>query len=106
MRAYKGEFTVGSILEMYRKLRGYPARSILEEIDTKELARIIDRIPIQKIRERRILLKTVYEEVMESADSETIIHFSECLMTARVLSGYFSFFWLPSSISRHIFELT
>jgi hypothetical protein len=58
----------------------YPERTRLDEIDVKKLSRIIDRIPVNEIRERRKRLETFNEEVMVSVDSDRRIHFSVCLM--------------------------
>lgn len=106
MRIYDGEFTVNAILDQCRSSAGdsepsllashnsLPLRSreslnpiqpngerdLADGIDIKELARIIDRLPVQTIRERRQRLNAFYEEVLVSADPERGISFHQCLM--------------------------
>lgn len=106
MRIYDGEFTVGAILDQCRTSprnsvhslhashNSLPMRSrdslnsmqppvdrdLAAGIDIKELSRIIDRIPVDTIRERRQRLNTFYEEVLVSADPERGISFHQCLM--------------------------
>lgn len=101
MRIYDEEFTVGAILEQCRTTRNPSVGSInslvlrsrdslhtmeptsdgyLGGIDLKELARIVNRIPVNLIRERRQRLNTFYEEVLVSADPERGISFHMCLM--------------------------
>lgn len=106
MRIYDGEFTVNAILDQCRTnpqdsshtLRAshssLPMRSresltsmlpgkvrdLADGIDIKELSRIIDRIPVNTIRERRQRLNAFYEEILVSADPERGISFHQCLM--------------------------
>lgn len=101
MRIYDGEFTVGAILEQCRTGRHQSVSSVnslvmrereslhtmqptsdgyMAGIDLKELSRIVNRIPVNIIRERRQRLNTFYEEVLVSADPERGISFHMCLM--------------------------
>ncbi|KAJ5082292.1 hypothetical protein N7532_011335 [Penicillium argentinense] len=106
MRVYDGEFTVGAILEQCRSTprdsvhslhSSLPMRSretlslrdslnplqppdLAEGIDIEKLSRIVDRIPVDIIRERRQRLNTFYEEVLVSADPDRGISFHQCLM--------------------------
>ncbi|KAJ5147413.1 hypothetical protein N7526_000765 [Penicillium atrosanguineum] len=106
MRIYEGEFTVGAILEqcrtdsrdsmsssVYTSHTSLPIRSrdsmaslqqgpvdLAEGIDIKELSRIINRIPVKTIQERRQRLNSFYEEILVSADPERGISFHQCLM--------------------------
>lgn len=103
MRIYDGEFTVGAILDQCRNRarssslashNSLPLRSresltpmlptgerdLTDGLDIKELARIIDRLPVQTIRERRQRLNAFYEEILVSADPERGISFHQCLM--------------------------
>ncbi|KAJ5752628.1 hypothetical protein N7520_009545 [Penicillium odoratum] len=102
MRIYDGEFTVGAILDQCRtnardsmvsfhSLNMHSAESlnpmmqlraedIVDEVDLKELNRILNRIPINTIRERRQRLNIFYEEVLVSADPDRGISFHQCLM--------------------------
>lgn len=105
MRIYDGEYTVNAILDQCRTsprdsistLRvshtSLPTRSreslnpvqpverdLAEGVDIKALARIIDSIPVNTIRERRQRLNAFYEEVLVSADPERGISFHQCLM--------------------------
>ncbi|CAG8426892.1 unnamed protein product [Penicillium salamii] len=102
VRIYEGEFSVGRILE---KCRVEPQRNsmasmarnsmvslneprqsfrpnsrISHGVDLDELSRIISRIPVKTIRERRERLNTFYEEILVSADPERGISFHQCLM--------------------------
>ena len=105
MRIYDGEFTVGAILEECRKDRrdstaslhhsslhmrsqeslhrslGFNGENkIPDEVDYQKLSRIINRIPVKTIRERRQRLNIFYEEVLVSADPDRGISFHQCLM--------------------------
>ncbi|KAJ5291753.1 hypothetical protein N7478_001004 [Penicillium angulare] len=101
MRIYDGEFTVGAILEQCRKtnphnsvisfhsmrsreslnpMMGGSGEDIVDDVDIKELNRILNRIPINTIQERRQRLNTFYEEVLVSADPDRGISFHQCLM--------------------------
>ncbi|KXG46896.1 Voltage-dependent calcium channel, alpha-1 subunit [Penicillium griseofulvum] len=102
MRIYEGEFTVGSILEKCRidpqrnSMGSYARNSMVSlteprhsmrrnshassGVDIDELSRIISRIPVQTIRERRRRLNTFYEEILVSADPDRGISFHQCLM--------------------------
>lgn len=106
MRIYDNEFTVGAILDQCREtprdsvhslasmhnalplrsresvqsLRPNGENTLTTGVDLKKLARIIDRIPVNTIRERRQRLNTFYEEVLVSADPERGISFHQCLM--------------------------
>ncbi|KAJ5494192.1 hypothetical protein N7463_010279 [Penicillium fimorum] len=102
MRIYEGEFTVGSILEKCRiepqrnSIGSYARNSMVSlaepphsmrrnsrvsyGVDIEELSRIISRIPVQSIRERRKRLNTFYEEILVSADPDRGISFHQCLM--------------------------
>ncbi|OGE56375.1 hypothetical protein PENARI_c003G08091 [Penicillium arizonense] len=101
-RIYEGEFSVGSILERCRvephrnsmaslarnsmvslhesrpPIR--PTSRVAAGVDLDELSRIISKIPVQTIRERRERLNTFYEEVLVSADPDRGISFHQCLM--------------------------
>ncbi|KAJ5628092.1 hypothetical protein N7490_010320 [Penicillium lividum] len=102
MRIYDGEFTVGAILDQCRtnardsmvsfhSLNMHSTESlnpmmqprgedIVDEVNLKELNRILNRIPINTIRERRQRLNIFYEEVLVSADPDRGISFHQCLM--------------------------
>lgn len=106
MRIYDGEFTVNAILdqcrtnpqdsphtsrvshsslpmrsrESFTSILPGKARDLADGIDIKELSRIIDRIPVNTIRERRQRLNAFYEEILVSADPERGISFHQCLM--------------------------
>ncbi|KAJ5950888.1 uncharacterized protein N7479_009301 [Penicillium vulpinum] len=102
MRIYEGEFMVGSILEKCRvdpqrnSLSSYARNStvslaeprhstwrnsrVSSGVDLDELSRIISKIPVQSIRERRKRLNTFYEEILVSADPDRGISFHQCLM--------------------------
>ncbi|KAJ5166794.1 uncharacterized protein N7482_005575 [Penicillium canariense] len=106
MRIYDSEFTVGAILDQCREtprdsvhslhsmhnaiplraresvqsLRPNGEKVIATGVDIKKLSRIIDRIPVNIIRQRRQRLNTFYEEVLVSADPERGISFHQCLM--------------------------
>ena len=96
MRIYEGEFTVGAILDQCRVNRHESVQMMasreslhsmqptpdgyLGDIDLKELARIVNRIPVPLIRERRQRLNAFYEEVLVSADPDRGISFHQCLM--------------------------
>ncbi|KAJ5382806.1 Voltage-dependent calcium channel alpha-1 subunit [Penicillium concentricum] len=102
MRIYEEEFTVGSILEKCRidpqrnSMGSYARNSMVSlaepphsmrrnsrvsfGVDIEELSRIISRIPVQSIRERRKRLNTFYEEILVSADPDRGISFHQCLM--------------------------
>jgi voltage-dependent calcium channel len=83
MRIYDGEFTVGSMLEQCRIGAGdslLPHKTIDEQVDLKRLASIVNRIPVNIIRQRRQRLNIFYEEVLVSADPKQGISFSACLM--------------------------
>ncbi|KAJ5283996.1 hypothetical protein N7505_001976 [Penicillium chrysogenum] len=102
MRIYEGEFTVGSILEKCRidpqrnSIGSYARNSMVSLVESRhsmrpnsrvssgvdlaELSRIISRIPVQSIRERRRRLNAFYEEILVSADPDRGISFHQCLM--------------------------
>lgn len=102
MRIYEGEFSVGSILEKCRidpqrnSMGSYARNSMVSlaeprysmrpnsrvsyGVDIDELSRIISRIPVQSIRERRRRLNAFYEEILVSADPDRGISFHQCLM--------------------------
>ncbi|OQE41116.1 hypothetical protein PENCOP_c005G03447 [Penicillium coprophilum] len=101
MRIYEGEFSVGDILEKCRidpqrnSMGSYARNSMVSlaephsvrrnsrvsyGVDIEELSRIISRIPVQSIRERRKRLNTFYEEILVSADPDRGISFHQCLM--------------------------
>lgn len=102
MRIYEGEFSVGSILEKCRidpqrnSMSSYARDSMVSlaeprhsmrpnshassGVDIGELSRIISRIPVQSIQERRKRLNTFYEEILVSADPDRGISFHQCLM--------------------------
>ncbi|KAJ5717320.1 hypothetical protein N7488_002966 [Penicillium malachiteum] len=103
MRIYADEFTVGAILEQCRTnprnsmgsfhsshhmrsreslnpMMNSSGEDIADEVDLRELNRIINRIPVETIRQRRQQLNTFYEEVLVSADPERGISFHQCLM--------------------------
>lgn len=102
MRIYEGEFSVGSILEKCRidpqrnSIGSYARNSMVSLVESRhsmrpnsrvssgvdiaELSRIISRIPVQSIRERRRRLNAFYEEILVSADPDRGISFHQCLM--------------------------
>ncbi|KAJ5938084.1 hypothetical protein N7454_004426 [Penicillium verhagenii] len=103
MRIYDDEFTVGAILDKCRinrrdsvvsfssslHMRSQESlnpmmqpngENIVDEVDLKELNRILNRIPVKTIRMRRQRLNTFYEEVLVSADPDRGISFHQCLM--------------------------
>ncbi|KAJ5553915.1 hypothetical protein N7513_003874 [Penicillium frequentans] len=103
MRIYDGEFTVGAILDQCRTnardsvvsfhsslhtrsqeslnpMMHPRAEDIVDEVNLKELNRILNRIPVNTIRERRQRLNIFYEEVLVSADPDRGISFHQCLM--------------------------
>lgn len=83
MRIYDGEFTIGSILDQCRVSRGDPLRRdarVVDGVNLDQLARIVNRIPVDTIRSRRQRLNAFYEEVLVSADPERGISFTACLM--------------------------
>lgn len=83
MRVYDGEFTIGSILEQCRvDPRDSPPSSarVVEGVDLDKLSRIVQRIPVESVRERRERLNTFYEEVLVTADIVRGISFHSCLM--------------------------
>lgn len=100
MRVYDDEFTVGAILEQCRatprdsvhslhsslpmqsreSLNPLQPPDLAEGLDIQKLSRIIDRIPVDIIRERRQRLNNFYEEVLVSADIDRGISFHQCLM--------------------------
>lgn len=57
-----------------------PNARISSGVDLDELSRIISKIPVQTIRERRARLNTFYEEILVSADPDRGISFHQCLM--------------------------
>ena len=101
MRIYEGEFTIGAILDRCRikprdsmhSFHSMNMRSresvhstqpnslgMVDSVNLQELSRIINRIPVDTIRERRQRLNTFYEEVLVSADPDRGISFHQCLM--------------------------
>lgn len=106
MQIYENEFTVGAILDQCREtprdsvlslhsmhsalplrsresvqsLRPNGENTLATGVDLKKLARIINRIPVATIRERRQRLNSFYEEVLVSADPDRGISFHQCLM--------------------------
>lgn len=84
MRVYDGEFTIGSLLEQcrvdHRGSMPSPSGRIVEGVDLDKLSMILDRIPVDVIRERRERLNAFYEEVLVSADVVRGISFHSCLM--------------------------
>src|SRR5699024_9592374 len=79
-----GEFTIGSLLEQcrvdQRASMPPPPGRIVEGVDLDKLSRIVERIPVEVIRERRERLNAFYEEVLVSADVVRGISFHSCLM--------------------------
>ncbi|KAJ5578035.1 uncharacterized protein N7459_006999 [Penicillium hispanicum] len=101
MRIYDGEFTVGAILDQCRikprdsmhSFHSMNMRSrdsvhstqpnslgMMDSVNLEQLSRIINRIPVDTIRERRQRLNAFYEEVLVSADPDRGISFHQCLM--------------------------
>ncbi|KAE8134458.1 Ion transport protein-domain-containing protein [Aspergillus pseudotamarii] len=83
MRIYDDEFTIGRILEECRvdrrdSLIGH--RRVVDGVDLEKMAKILRRIPVDDVRERRQRLNTFYEEVKVSADPVRGISFHSCLM--------------------------
>lgn len=58
----------------------WPNSRVSSGVDLDELSRIISRIPVQSIRERRRRLNAFYEEILVSADPDRGISFHQCLM--------------------------
>lgn len=83
MRIYKGEHSVGSILEACRVgIRGpdSPGR-VVHGVDLDKLSERISTINVAKIRKQRQRLNLFYREVLVSADQDRGIYFTTCLMT-------------------------
>ncbi|KAJ6145421.1 hypothetical protein N7470_009316 [Penicillium chermesinum] len=105
MRIYEEPFTVGAILEQCRtdnpqgsvyslSSSSMPFRSresfssakqpktdnVIDGVDIKKLARIVEGIPVDEIRRKRLMLNTFYEEVLVSADPDRGISFHQILM--------------------------
>ncbi|KAL3463314.1 Ion transport protein-domain-containing protein [Aspergillus heterothallicus] len=83
VRIYQGEFMVPRILDECRvdKRDSLLAhRRVVEGIDLDKLARIIRKIPLNTVRERRKRLNEFYEEILVSADPTLGISFHSCLM--------------------------
>lgn len=82
MRIYKGEHSVGGILEACRvETRGpdSPGR-VVHGVDLDKLSERISTINVAKIREQRRKLDLFYQEVLVSADQDRGINFTSCLM--------------------------
>lgn len=84
MRIYDGEFTIGRIMDKWRKdewSTGFSARrSKTEKPDLYRLQQILDEIPVKEIKERRTRMNMFYEEVLVSADPDRGISFNALLM--------------------------
>ncbi|GMF93304.1 unnamed protein product [Aspergillus oryzae] len=83
MRIYDDEFTIGRILEECRVDRRdslIAHRRVVDGVDLEKMAKILRRIPVDDVRERRQRLNTFYEEVKVSADPVRGISFHSCLM--------------------------
>lgn len=86
MRIYDGEFSIGSILEQCRADHPVyadatpPSSRIVEGVDIEKLSSIVQRIPVESIRQRRQRLNSFYEEVLVTADVVRGISFHSCLM--------------------------
>ncbi|KAL5002707.1 Ion transport protein-domain-containing protein [Aspergillus recurvatus] len=83
VRIYQGDFMVPRILDECRvdKRDSLLAhRRVFEGVDLDKLAKIIRKIPINTVRERRKRLNELYEEVLVSADPRYGITFHSCLM--------------------------
>ncbi|KAL2858284.1 Ion transport protein-domain-containing protein [Aspergillus pseudodeflectus] len=83
VRIYQGEFMVPRILDECRvdKRDSLLAhRRVVEGVDLDKLARIIRKIPLNTVRERRKRLNEFYEEILVSADPVLGISFHSCLM--------------------------
>ncbi|KAJ6167884.1 hypothetical protein N7497_000727 [Penicillium chrysogenum] len=83
MRIYEGgvhgwENSMVSLVESRHSMR--PNSRVSSGVDLAELSRIISRIPVQSIRERRRRLNAFYEEILVSADPDRGISFHQCLM--------------------------
>ncbi|KAL4786056.1 Ion transport protein-domain-containing protein [Aspergillus varians] len=83
VRIYQGDFMVPRILEECRvdKRDSLLAhRRVYEGVDLDKLDRIVRKIPVNTVRERRQRLNEFYEEVLVSADPVHGISFQSCLM--------------------------
>ncbi|KAL2818969.1 Ion transport protein-domain-containing protein [Aspergillus cavernicola] len=83
VRIYQGEFMVPRILDECRvdKRDSLLAhRRVFEGVDLDKLAKIVRKIPINTVRERRQRLNEFYEEILVSADPVHGISFHSCLM--------------------------
>lgn len=83
MRVYDGEFTIGRLLEQCTVDPRYsapPLARIVDGVDLDRLSMLVERIPVDAIRERRERLNAFYEEVLVSADATRGISFHSCLM--------------------------
>ncbi|KAF5864486.1 calcium channel protein [Aspergillus alliaceus] len=83
MRIYDDEFTIGRILEeckVDRRDSLLAHRRVVDGVDLDKMAKILRRIPLDEVRERRQRLNTFYEEVLVSADPVRGISFDSCLM--------------------------
>ncbi|SLM37603.1 calcium channel subunit cch1 [Lasallia pustulata] len=82
MRIYKGEHSVGSILEACRVETQGPASPgrVVHGVDLDKLSERISTINVAKIREQRRKLDHFCQEVVVSADQDRGINFTSCLM--------------------------
>ncbi|KAL4917644.1 Ion transport protein-domain-containing protein [Aspergillus aurantiobrunneus] len=83
VRIYQGDFMVPRILDECRvdKRDSLLAhRRVFEGVDLDKLTKIVNKIPVDTVRERRQRLNELYEEVLVSADPVYGISFHSCLM--------------------------
>ncbi|KAE8149289.1 Ion transport protein-domain-containing protein, partial [Aspergillus avenaceus] len=83
MRIYDDEFTIGRILEECRVEQRdslVDHQRVVDGVNLDKMARILQRIPVEDVRERRQRLNIFYEEVLVSADPVRGISFHSCLM--------------------------
>ncbi|KAL4905983.1 hypothetical protein BDW74DRAFT_14980 [Aspergillus multicolor] len=83
VRIYQDDFMVPHILEeckVDKRDSLLAHRRVFEGVDLDKLARIVRKIPVNTIRERRKRLNELYEEVLVSADPTHGITFHSCLM--------------------------
>lgn len=82
MRIYDSENSVGSILEDVKVNPRFSETNskVIHGVDIDKLNRRLERIPVEKIRQRRQRMNIFYEEVLVSADADRGISFTSCLM--------------------------
>ncbi|KAL3473327.1 Ion transport protein-domain-containing protein [Aspergillus californicus] len=83
VRIYQGEFMVPRILDeckVDKRDSLLAHRRVFEGVDLDKLAKIVRKIPVNTVRERRKRLNEFYEEILVSADPVHGISFHSCLM--------------------------